>query len=106
MLPPAWQPGIQLDNGVPVTRAVLETHAPRIGTQFPHGCGFCARRLGSDAVEFCDTVMRTVHSDCHEDECGGCAWLLCTEDRCDHRDECDSCYQTVCKRHGVTCSGC
>ena len=102
MIPPAWQPAVQLDNGVPAPRAVLETKFQPVGTQFPYGCRYCARSTSRDSVEFCDTVMGVVHADCHEDECGGCAWLLCNEDRCDERDECEHCWKTVCKRHNHT----
>lgn len=106
MLPPSWQPPIRLVNGEAVHGAELEKPGRRTGTDFPFGCRYCARSNGRDTVEFCEEVMGVVHSDCHEEECGGCADLLCTEDRCDHREECDGCYNMVCKRHGVSLCAC
>jgi hypothetical protein len=106
MLPPVWRPEVQLLNGEPAPQAVLETKVVHSGTAFPYGCRYCARSTSRDSVEFCDTVMGVVHADCHEDECGGCAAMLCTEDRCDHREECDGCYNMVCRRHGVSDCAC
>lgn len=102
MLPPGWQAAPQLDNGVQVSQAVLESAVPSGGTDWPYGCRWCGRSNGRDEVEFCEQLLGVVHSDCHEENCGACAEILCTEDRCDFQDECDGCYETVCKRHGVT----
>lgn len=93
------------DSNTVTINAVVET-ATVLGTDWPYGCRWCGRSTKNDAVEICEQLQGVVHSDCHEDECGACAHLLCTEERCDFRDECDDCCEAVCHRHGVTECSC
>jgi hypothetical protein len=77
---------------------------PSIETDFAFGCRICGRSLKNDEVEFCDTVMGTVHCDCHDLKCRKCSWLLCTPERCNDIDECDECGAPRCRRHAIPCS--
>jgi len=108
MLPPGWQAAPRFVNGEQIAADLIEIAQQPLGTDFPYGCGWCGRSLKYDEVEMCEQLMRTVHAECHDAECGAtaCSYLTCTEERCISQDECEGCYQMVCKRHGLTDCAC
>lgn len=92
--PPAWRPP---SHG---TLPSLERMRQE-GASFPYGCRWCARTLSYDAVEHCEELGGAVHADCHSERCmnPACAYLTCTEERCDDREECGNCGAAICEQH-------